>query len=109
MNNGKVSFKNTIILAGALAADCIGTAFASGQECRSYFSSWGMISYVGLILFGILFTYQNAALFAFGYDSKEDRIKGTFQYCCGKYFGKVMDIMLPIFLFCIMTIMCSGA
>ena len=101
--------RNAVLLGCALAANCIGTAFASGQECRSYFTSWGFISYAGLILFGILFAYQNAALFAFGHDSIEDKIKGTFQYCCGRYFGKVMDFMLPIFLFCVMTIMCSGA
>ena len=64
----KVSFKRVISFGGAFIALIIGSGFATGQELMQYFSAYGKMGALSLVLVFALFYMVGTELIITGYE-----------------------------------------
>lgn len=106
MNNKK---KLSWQIGAAYIGTIIGAGFASGQEIMQFFTRFGTIGIILLLLSGLLFSLCGYAIF---YLSKQF---GTFDYnsfiikICGPKISLLYDCIISMFLFLGASIMFSGS
>lgn len=105
----KTSIWNIIRFAGAYIAYIIGSGFATGQEIIQFYTSYGYLSIGAILISMFFFAWVGSITMAVGYDHKNEAEGGEYQRFCGKYLGTFYAYFVPIFLFCVVVIMISGA
>ena len=109
MEEKKIHLWPVIKYAGAFIAFMIGSGFASGQEIMQFFTSYGLWGVGGALISMFLFSWSGAVFTGHGYDHKDDLDFKPFRYYCGKVLGIFFEWFIPIFLFCVVVVMISGA
>lgn len=105
----KTNWWNVTKFAGAFIAFMIGSGFASGQEILQFFTSYGIWSVGGILISLVLFSWSGAVLMKRGFLTRNNPKENAFHHYCGKILGTFFDIFVPIFLFCVVVVMVSGA
>ena len=101
----KVSFKRVISFGGAFIALIIGSGFATGQELMQYFSSYGKLGALSLVLVFALFYIVGTELITTGYEKHFENPNDIYTEVSGKYIGKFYDYFSVFFLFLSYTVM----
>lgn len=104
-----ISIFGVLRLAGAFVACAIGSGFATGQEIMQFFTGQGVLSIIGGIVNTVIFSVCGAIFMRHGYAHNLKTPKESMQFYFGKKFGKVVEIILQVFLFGVYVIMISGA
>ena len=104
---GKI--KRIAILAGALCAYWIGAGFATGQEALQYFAVNGLKGLLGSLITMALIVTMVSALFSVGNKMQFKNPYQVFEYYCGPWLGKVYIWYNVILIYCVFTLMLSGA
>ncbi len=105
----KNSTSNVIKFAGAYIAYIIGSGFATGQEIIQFYTSYGWVSIIGILISMFLFAWVGRTVMVNGFHHKSEKSGNEYQTYCGKYLGKFYEVFVPFFLFCVVVIMISGA
>lgn len=87
----------------------LGAGFASGQELMQYFAYFGRLGLFGIMIAGLLFAFTGWAVLRI---CKREGLENYHQLMCylfGPKFGKLMECMVSIFLFCLLVAMLAGA
>ncbi len=87
----------------------IGAGFASGQEILQFFSSFGTIGIVTLLLSGFIFSILGYAIFYISLHQKTYNYKDFIYKLCGRKLGMFYDGFITVFLFLGAGIMFSGS
>ena len=104
-----VNIINVVKFAGAYVAFVIGSGFATGQEILQFFTSNGIWSIGSILISMAMFSFFASVVIGSGYEYRDDDNFKPYQHFCGKYLGKIYDIITPICLFLILVVMVSGA
>lgn len=109
-NKNKVQLSTAIKLGGAFMGTCIGSGFATGSECLSFFITYGIKGAVGalLISFVIYFLFTRE-LFDKGQELPPEQCTSLFTYYFGKTVGSILDWFCAILVGGCYLIMLSGA
>ena len=107
--NGAVSWKRVLILAGAVIAFTIGSGFATGQEIIQYFTAYGWQSLLVILVFAVAFLYYNFNFAKAGAEEKFEHGNDVYRYYCGKYIGTFYDYYSTIFCYMSFWVMIGGA
>lgn len=105
----KVRLSKVISFGGAFIALLIGSGFATGQELMQYFTSYGKMGALGLLIVFILFLILGNELIITGYENNFENPNDIYIEVCGKYIGKFFDLFSVFFLFLSYTVMIAGA
>lgn len=109
MKNEKVRASMVIKLAGAFCAFLIGAGFCSGQEIMQYFTNYGLVESIGVIVINcVLGAWTAAAIMNIGNEYEDELGLNAYSILCGKWFGKVLSWFIPVFMFLTLVIMISG-
>lgn len=109
MKNNKVRISMVIKLAGAFCAFLIGAGFCSGQEIMQYFTNYGLVESIGVIVINcVLGAWTAAAIMNIGNEYEDELGLNAYSVLCGKWFGKVLSWFIPVFMFLTLVIMISG-
>lgn len=108
MENTKPRFGQTLKFAGGFVAWVIGSGFATGQEILQFFSSYGIKSFLVLLINLAGFLIVGTVLLLKGYDNKSNNIP-HFEYFCGKKIGKIYSVIILITLIFLMPVLISAA
>lgn len=92
-NKSDFSWKTLLSVGGAFAAYHIGSGFASGQEVRQFFGSWGgaWAFITPLIPMVLIFIYA-VSTFRSGMLQSFENPSDAYAWYCGKWVSKFMDI-----------------
>lgn len=104
-----VNLKNVIRLAGAYVACAIGSGFATGQEIMQFFTGQGIMSLIGTIVTMIIFSWCGSRFMKHGYVHKLETPDSVLEFYVGKRAGKIISILIQIFLYSVYVIMVAGA
>ena len=106
----KLQLSTAIKLGGAFIGTCIGSGFATGSECLSFFIAYGIKGAVGalLISFVIYFLFTRE-LFNKGQELPPEQCTSLFTYYFGKTIGTILDWFCAILVGGCYLIMISGA
>lgn len=96
-------------IAGAFVGIVVGAGFASGQESIQFFTSFGMIGLVGIVISSALFIFMATALSLFGQHYRASSHKDVIYAICGKYLGVFVDALLTFFMFTLAVVMIAGS
>lgn len=110
LSNNKEYDKTSVIkFAGAFIAWVIGSGFATGQETLQFFTSFGKMSYIIIILNLIGFAFFSQYLLVTGFNNKNKVPFNVFKYFCGKKLGSFYSGLIIFTLLLIMPVLVSGA
>lgn len=108
-DNKSVNKRTVLRIMGAYVAWVMGSGFATGQEILQFFTSYGYLSYVLLLVNLAGFLLIGPAILEAGCVHQNDEDFSQFRYFCGRRVGKFYEWFVPISLFAGMVILISGA
>jgi uncharacterized membrane protein YkvI len=103
------TFINIARLCATYAGTIMGAGFASGQELTQFFVVYGNLGLAGLFITSCLFAWLGIEILEIGYTIKATSYHQIFYYTCGKKLGTLLDWIVTVFLFGILTVMLAGA
>ena len=103
------NFKEVIRISGAFVGVIVGAGFASGQEIMQFFTSFGTLGLVGVLISSALFIFLAMALATLGQQRASTSHKRVIHAICGRYLGMFVDAMITFFMFAIAVVMLAGA
>ncbi len=101
--------RKTLSIAGAYTAWVMGSGFATGQEIFQFFTGYGYMSYVILLVNLAGFLAVGTAVVEAGWSHKEEPGFDHFRFFCGEKLGGFYGWLLPVNMFGLLTVMLSGA
>lgn len=96
-------------IAGAYVGLIVGAGFASGQEVLQFFTSFGVYSFIGIGIALLLFAFLGMQVTGLGSELQTLSHKKVIYHICGKYIGRVIDLLITFFLFGVATVMIAGS
>lgn len=96
-------------IAFAFIGIIVGAGFASGQEILMYFTSFGYVGMLGIVVSTALFAYLGMALMKIGSTLKTTSHKEAIYLIGGRWVGLIIDIVIIITLFGVGVVMVAGA
>jgi uncharacterized membrane protein YkvI len=96
-------------VAATYAGTIIGAGFASGQELLQFFVIYGSTGLAGILLAGCLFIWLGCRILELGHRLQATGYHQLLYYVCGARIGLLLDIIVSVFLFCVLTVMLAGA
>jgi uncharacterized membrane protein YkvI len=96
-------------IGAAYIGTVIGAGFASGQEIMQFFTSYGTLGYVALLLSGVLFFLCGYAIFYLSKHYDTHDYNSFIIKICGPRLSMVYDCIITLFLFFGASIMFSGS
>lgn len=105
----KIQLSTALKLGGALMGTCIGSGFATGSECLSFFITYGIKGAIGaLIISFVIYLLFTRELFNKGQELPEEQCTSLFTYYFGKTVGSILDWFCAILVGGCYLIMLSG-
>lgn len=108
--SNKIHWPTVIKLGGAFMATCIGSGFATGSECLSFFVTYGIGGAIGALAISFLIYFLfTKELLNKGQDLEPEQCTSLFGYYFGKAAGLLLDWFCAILVGGCYLIMLSGA
>ncbi len=109
IGKSEVRLGMVIKLAGAFCAFLIGAGFATGQEIMQYFTNFGFIPAIGVMIVNcIVGAWTASAVMNLGNESRDSMGLNSYKNLCGKYLGTFLSYFIPVFMFLTLVIMIAG-
>jgi uncharacterized membrane protein YkvI len=102
-------FGKIIGIMGSFAAWIMGSGFATGQEILQFFTSYGMISMLMILVNFAAFLILGNAILKSGLDFKEDPDFRMPEYFCGRKLGAFYNWEIPLCSYIALIVLISGA
>ncbi len=99
---------STLKLAATYIGVIVGAGFATGQEVLQFFTRFGVMGIVGLILSTVLFIIFGFIVMDLGKKLKARSHLELIEYSGGKVLGAFFDILITFFLFGTLAAMIAG-
>lgn len=109
METQKTNWGRVMTYAGAFIAFLIGSGFATGQEVLQYFSSYGYLGILGIIVVFLLFLYVGIDFVTVGQKNKFPKGSDVYKYYCGNIIGNFYDYFSIAFIYMSFIVMIGGA
>ncbi|RFA35596.1 hypothetical protein CAI16_07315 [Virgibacillus dokdonensis] len=101
--------KKILQIASAFIGIIVGAGFASGQEILQYFTSFGYIGTIGVIISTALFTYLGMILTRLGSQTQTTSHRDVIYFISGRHLGIIVDYIIVFTLFGVGVVMIAGA
>ncbi|WP_400246946.1 hypothetical protein AB3U99_08925 [Niallia sp. JL1B1071] len=98
-----------IQLAAVYVGTVVGAGFATGREIVVFFSQYGFIGLLGILLSGFIFAYFGAKLMRISVKIKASSYQEFTIYLFGKVVGTMINFLLLLMLVGVCAVMFSGA
>lgn len=100
---------NIVKIAATYAGTIMGAGFASGQELTQFFVVYGNMGLAGLLVTSCLFSWLGITILEISSKLKATSYHQLLYYVCGKRLGPLLDFIITISLFGVLTIMLAAA
>lgn len=103
--NNRASWKYAFAYTGIV----VGAGFATGQEVLQFFTSYGLYSFIGVVLTGLIVMFIGRQAAKLGYSTHAESHVLPLNTLFGPALGKVVDIILAFFLYGLAIVMIAGS
>ncbi|MBU7005552.1 YkvI family membrane protein [Phosphitispora fastidiosa] len=104
-----LSIKDTWKVATTFIGTIVGAGFASGQEILKFFGHFGPPGILGILLSCIIFCAGGTLIMVLGHQLRASSFGDVVIYVCGSRLGRVVDLVLGVFLFGSLSVMLAGS
>ena len=101
--------KEAVKIGFAYGGIVVGAGLSTGQEVMQFFAPYGLWSYIGVILSGLILGFIGRQVAKIGTAFDAQNHESTLDYLFGNKFSKIVDYLLIFFLFGISVTMIAGA
>jgi uncharacterized membrane protein YkvI len=105
----KNKWSAAIQLAAVYVGTVVGAGFATGREIVVFFSQYGFVGFLGILLSGIIFAYFGAKLMRISVKIKASSYQEFTIYLFGNIVGNMINFLLLLMLLGVCAVMFSGA
>jgi len=105
----KNKWSAAIQLAAVYVGTVVGAGFATGREIVVFFSQYGFIGLLGILLSGFIFAYFGAKLMRISVKIKATSYQEVTIYLFGNIIGTIINFLLLLMLIGVCAVMFSGA
>ena len=103
------SFREAVQVAAVYVGTVIGAGFATGREIVEFFTQYGVLGLIGIIISGILFMWIGTKMMIMARRIEASSYKEFNEYLFGKMLGTVVNVMMLFVLIGVTSVMLSGA
>ncbi len=103
------NLKAILQVAATYIGTIIGAGFATGKEVVQFFSQYGMIGIVGILISGYLFIWLGTKSMLIAKRINANSYQEVNDYLFGEKIGRMVNIVFLIMLFGVTSVMFSGA
>ncbi|HEX3032972.1 MAG TPA: hypothetical protein VHS59_12190 [Bacillota bacterium] len=104
----KIFFSTRWQIAATYIGTVVGAGFASGQEILQFFAAFGGWGLAGILAASLGFSILGAYILVLGFKVQASSHQPLFSLICGKIPGKLVDLVVTLFLFMSMVVMLAG-
>lgn len=101
--------KEAVKIGFAYVGIVVGAGFSTGQEVMQFFTPYGLWSYIGVLISGLILGFIGRQVAKIGTAFEATNHESTLQYLFGEKFSKIFDYILIFFLFGIAVTMIAGS
>lgn len=101
--------KEAVKIGFAYVGIVVGAGFSTGQEVMQFFAPYGLWSYIGVLISGLILGFIGRQVAKIGTAFEATNHESTLQYLFGEKFSKIFDYILVFFLFGIAVTMIAGS
>lgn len=105
----KINWGAAFQIAAVYVGTVVGAGFATGREIVEFFTRFGFIGFVGILMSGYIFIYLGSKLMRISAKIGARSYQEFNVYLFGKYIGSVINIVMLIMLLGVCAVMLSGA
>ncbi|WP_257346853.1 YkvI family membrane protein [Pseudalkalibacillus decolorationis] len=105
MNKWNGAFQIAAVYVGTV----VGAGFATGKEIVEFFSRFGFLGFITILISGFLFITLGTKLMLKAIDLKASSYEELNEYLFGRWFAKGMNIVMMVMLLGVCAVMLSGA
>jgi len=105
----KSTMMNITKVSTIYAGTIMGAGFASGQELTQFFVVYGNMGLAGLFVTSCLFSWLGILILEISFKIKATSYHQLLYYVCGKRIGLLLDLIITLSLFGVLTIMLAGS
>ena len=102
-------FVTPMKIAATYIGTIVGAGFASGQEVLKFFAYFGYKGIIGGILATLLFSIFGIYILYLSHRIKANSYEDILVHIMGPKFGRIVDLILTVFLLCTLGVMLAGA
>lgn len=96
-------------IAAVYVGTVIGAGFATGREIVEFFTRFGFVGFIAILLSGYLFITMGTKIMLKSHDIQAKSFEEFNEYLFGRWFSKFMNIVMMIMLVGVSAVMLSGA
>src|SRR5690606_31121380 len=98
-----------LLVAATYIGTVIGAGFATGKEIVTFFSNFGALGTIGIIVSCYLLTYFGTKIMLISAQIEAYSYKEFNEYLFGKAWGKLINIIIFVIVMSVTSVMLSGA
>ncbi|MCM3705810.1 MULTISPECIES: YkvI family membrane protein [Cytobacillus] len=96
-------------IAAVYVGTVVGAGFATGREIVEFFSRFGFIGLIGILMSGYIFIFLGSKLMRISAKIKAASYQELNEYLFGKFFGSAINLLMLFMLLGVCAVMLSGA
>ena len=96
-------------IAAVYVGTVVGAGFATGREIVEFFSRFGFIGLIGMLMSGYILIFLGSKLMVISARINAKSYEEFNEYLFGKTFGKIINILLLFMLLGVSAVMLAGA
>ena len=100
---------SVLTIACSLIGTVVGAGFATGQEILRFFTAFGKLSFVGIVISAILLSYFSWLIMHLSWQIKAKNHYDLLTYIAGQKTGRLLDGLLTISFIGVLIVMTAGA
>jgi uncharacterized membrane protein YkvI len=105
----KTNWGAAIQIAAVYVGTVVGAGFATGREIVEFFSRFGFIGFIGMLMAGYILIFLGSKLMVISARINASSYEELNEYLFGKALGKVINIVILLMLIGVCAVMLSGA
>jgi len=104
-----IHWKRALQIAAVYVGTIVGAGFATGKEIIEFFSQYGFIGLIGILISGYLFIFFGVKIMTVSIRIKARSYEQVNNYLFGSFFSPFVNIMMFLMLIGVTSVMLSGA
>ncbi|WP_428908828.1 YkvI family membrane protein [Niallia sp. Krafla_26] len=105
----KSNWSSAFQIAAVYVGTVVGAGFATGREIVEFFSRFGFIGLVGMLMAGYIFIFLGTKIMVISADINARSYEEFNEYLFGKSIGKIINIVTLLMLIGVSAVMLAGA
>ncbi|TKC18466.1 YkvI family membrane protein [Robertmurraya kyonggiensis] len=105
----KTKWRAAFQIAAVYVGTVVGAGFATGREIVEFFSRFGFIGFIGILMSGYIFIFHGTKLMRISARIGARSYQEFNEYLFGKFFGSIINVLMLFMLLGVCAVMLSGA